>query len=218
MIRSRVTTRMTARPRRWAEIDRPAIATRAAGPLSHSGRRTTDEGRKGFTLVELLVVIVVLAILAALLLPAINSAVKTAKNAAVSAEISQLAQALESFKSKYGAYPPSRVLLVESGNYSQYVSSNSSLNSIDSTSPVTGDITVGQLATRTITAFRQFWPRVQLSTSGNPPNYSQNHYWYDFNGDGHDNGSAGYILHGHECLVFFLGGSPFMTRALRASG
>ncbi len=56
-----------------------------------------------------------------MLLPAINAAIRTAKNAAVSAEINQLAQALESFKSKYGDYPPSRVLLVENGNYTSYI-------------------------------------------------------------------------------------------------
>ncbi len=93
-------------------------------------RRTTHDGPGGFTLVELLVVIVVLGILIALLLPAINSAIKTARNAAVLAEINQLAQALESFKSTYGDYPPSRVLLVENGNYSTYIGNNSSLLSV----------------------------------------------------------------------------------------
>ena len=38
-------------------------------------------------------------------------------------------------------------------------------------------------------------------------------FWYDFNGNGIGPGSAvaetSYILQGHECLVFFLGGIPF---------
>src|SRR5271157_1715721 len=81
-------------------------------------RRRPGEGRgpRGFTLVELLVVILILAILIALLLPAINAAVRTAKNAAVGGEINQLAQALASFKAKYGDYPPSRIYLSEDGN------------------------------------------------------------------------------------------------------
>ncbi len=186
-------------------------------PAAARRRRTvTARMPRGFTLVELLVVIVILAVLAALLLPAINAAVRTAKNAAVSAEINQLAQALEQFKSKFGAYPPSRVLLVENGNYSTYLNSNASMSSIDSSSPGTGDITVGQLATRTLTAFRQIWPRVQLSTNGSsPPNLNTNFY-YDFNGNGTLDGA--YILHGHECLVFFLGGVPIYDPATQGFG
>jgi prepilin-type N-terminal cleavage/methylation domain-containing protein len=173
--------------------------------------RTKDQGPRGFTLIELLVVIVVLGILIALLLPAINSAVRTARNAQVLAEINQLSQALENFKAKYGDYPPSRVLLVESGNYTNFIGSNASLSSIDSSSLGTGDITVGQLASRTLAAFRKFWPKVQLSTNGNPSNYIQNQYWYDFNGNGMTDGP--YILHGHECLVFFLGGIPVFDQS-----
>jgi general secretion pathway protein G len=173
-------------------------------------RRRRVFQRGGFTLTELLVVILILALLISLLLPAINGALRTARNAAVSAEINQLAQALESFKSKYGDYPPSRFLAVENGNYSQYFGSNLLLNqsltasgsAIDPTSPGTGDITLGTLAQRSVTALRKFFPRVNTSTAistGSTP-------WYDFNGNGTlDNP---YVLHGHECLVFFLGGVP----------
>jgi prepilin-type N-terminal cleavage/methylation domain-containing protein len=187
-------------------------------PVAARRRRAEPAGMaSGFTLVELLVVIVVLSILIALLLPAINSAVKTARNAAVSAEINQLAQALESFKSKYGDYPPSRVLLVENGNYSTYIGNTNLLSSIDKTAG-SDDINIGQLATRTLTAFRKFWPRVQLSTSGLPtPVVNGNgNYWYDFNGNGTMDGA--YILHGHECLVFFLGGVPLFDSSSQGYG
>ena len=84
-------------------------------------RRRPGEGRgpRGFTLVELLLVILILAVLIALLLPALNGALKTARNAAVGAEINQLAQALASFKAKYGDYPPSRIYLAENGDFGQ---------------------------------------------------------------------------------------------------
>ncbi len=177
----------------------------------------------GFTLVELLVVIVVIAILLALLLPAINGALRTARNAAVAAEISQMAQALADFKSKYGDYPPSRILLVENGNYTTYIGNGTPVSSIDpnrTPNAGTGDITVGQLATRSLTALRKFWPKVQLSTNGTlPPNVASGNgnYWYDFNGNGIFD-QAPYVLQGHECLVFFLGGIPLPNPIPTANG
>jgi general secretion pathway protein G len=167
--------------------------------------RRPRPGRRpgGFTLVELLVVILVLAILIGLLLPAIIGAMRTARTAAVGAEINQLAQALAAFKAKYGDYPPSRILLVENGNYAQW------LNGAQSTAPVgPNDITWGQLAQRSVSALRKFFPRVALSTTGNVPGIGPANF-YDFNGN--SNPDTFYILSGHECLVFFLGGIPQQT-------
>ena len=128
-------------------------------------RRLPGEGRgpRGFTMVELLAVILILAILIALLLPALNGALKTARNAAVGGEIDQLAQALASFKAQYGDYPPSRIYLAENGDYT-VVTSNASL----SIAGVSQDITLGQLAQRSVSALRKFFPRVVLNTSGGP--------------------------------------------------
>ncbi len=152
------------------------------------------------------------------MLPAIASALKTARNAAVSSEIGLLVQALESFKTRYGDYPPSRVLLAESGNYSTFVNNTSPLSSIpDTESPTGNDITVGQLAQRTLVAMRKFWPRVVFATSPNSPiPVNGTNTWYDFNGNGLPDANP-YVLHGHECLVFFLGGIPSPT-LLPASG
>lgn len=167
--------------------------------------------RGGFTMIELLMVIIIIAILVALLLPAINGAMKTARKAAVSSEISQLATALANFKSKYGDYPPSRFLAIESGNYSSYLGSGSNAlltgNNLDPYSPGDGDITVGQLAQRSVAALRRFWPRVTTNVTYPNASYSG---WYDFNGNGAATKApdAPYVLHGHECLVFFLGGVP----------
>jgi general secretion pathway protein G len=175
----------------------------------NNGQRTTDNGPKGFTLVELLMVIVILALLVGLLLPAIASAIKTARNAAVSAEINQLASALASFKSKYGDYPPSRILLPENGVFP--VASATSLG--------TGDITVGRLAQRSLSALRKLFPRVVFSSSLTPPPQISTTFFYDFNGNGVNDSLGGtgyYILEGHECLVFFLGGIPLVDPATGA--
>lgn len=177
-------------------------------------QRTKDQGprtrraraRRGFTLIEILIVIIIIAILVGLLLPAINAAVRAAKNGAVSSEISQLAQALENFKNRYGSYPPSRVILYENG-----------LFNVSSTVFIQGEnITEGALATQSLAALRQFFPRVAFTTSGSPPTpvlNGQGNYWYDFNGDGVFQQNQPYILHGHECLVFFLGGIPLPNTA-----
>ncbi|MFI5460505.1 MAG: type II secretion system protein [Isosphaerales bacterium] len=157
--------------------------------------------RGGFTMVEILMVVVIISILLALLLPAINAAMRTARNAAASAEINQLATAVENFRSKYGDYPPSRVYLAENGLYP--VGLQTQVNSGDP-----NDIQVGQLAQRSLIALRKFFPRVTFGTQAVPPVIlnSNGTYWYDFNGNGvMDNP---YILQGHECLAFFLGGIP----------
>ncbi len=162
-------------------------------------RRRPGEGRapRGFTLVELLVVILILAVLIALLLPALNGALKTARNAAVGGEINQLAQALASFKTQYGDYPPSRIYLAEDGNFGQAAS----------TQIAPGDITYAQLAQRSASILRKFFPRVVINTTNNVVwPHNQTNRWYDFNGNGSFDYATPYILQGHECLVFFLGG------------
>ena len=166
--------------------------------------------RRGFTLVELLVVIVIIAILVAMLLPAINGAVRTAKVAATSSEINQLAQALAQFKSLYGVYPPSRMILSETGNYSPaYLQSHDGSYKLG--------VIAKQLGPRSVRYLRRIWPKMLLSTTGALNQSQIPGGWYDFNGDnvapttdGNGNLTSGQVHHldGAECLVFFLGGLP----------
>src|SRR5438552_9523687 len=81
-----------------------------------SKQRTT--ARMAFTLVELLVVIAIIIVLASLLLAAVFKGLDLANEAATRTETTQLAAAIESFKTKNGAYPPSRIILCK--NYANY--------------------------------------------------------------------------------------------------
>lgn len=160
--------------------------------------RTSPNRRDGFTLVEMLVVILIIAILIALLLPAIAAAVAAAKNAQVSSEESNLQTALADFKNKYGEYPPSRILLQNSGVYP--VTSQAAFG--------TGDLTVGDLSRRTVSAMRKYFPRAgaYFSTGAGA---SITFPWTA-------NSGGALLLQGDECLVFFLGGMP--TAVTTAAG
>jgi prepilin-type N-terminal cleavage/methylation domain-containing protein len=148
--------------------------------------------RKGFTLVETMVTIAIILILMALLFPALRVAVSTARNASVSAEINAIGQALAQFKSQYGDYPPSRIVLVENGDYSATNLGSGSL--------------AYQLAPRSVAYLRKFWPRVRVSMSGPTMSGTVPGTFLDFNGNGINEGGTAFVLQGHECLVFFLGG------------
>jgi len=182
-------------------------------------RPQTRHHRFGFTLVELLVVILIIAVLIALLVPAIMAAVRTARDAAVASEINNLAQALADFRSKYGDYPPSRIVLSETGFYdTSQTAYNTALSQVtwyvgNPIHPFIGgfpnnfsttDLSLGQLNDRSLRFMRKFFPRATFSTTGATVTATN---FYDFNGNGVLD-QAPILLQGHECLVFFLGGIP----------
>jgi prepilin-type N-terminal cleavage/methylation domain-containing protein len=69
--------------------------------------------RRGFTLVELLMVIVVISILVALILPALRGASRNVRVTEVKTEIEALDRAIADFKAVFGVEPPSRIVLYE---------------------------------------------------------------------------------------------------------
>ena len=69
-------------------------------------KQSGPAGRNAFTLIELLVVIAIIAILAALLFPAFQSVKKNGIRNKTKAELRQVETAIESYKAKYGFFPP----------------------------------------------------------------------------------------------------------------
>lgn len=64
-------------------------------------RRLKRDGKKGFTLVELIVVLVILAILAALLIPALTGYINKAKEKQITAETRQVVMAAQTLVDEF---------------------------------------------------------------------------------------------------------------------
>jgi general secretion pathway protein G len=64
-----------------------------------------SSGRRGFTLLELLVVIGMIALLATILLPMVNHAYAVANRAAMAADLMVISEALDAYKHDFGDYP-----------------------------------------------------------------------------------------------------------------
>lgn len=71
-----------------------------------SAMRTRPTARRGFSLIELLIVMAIIAILAGMLMAGVQRARTVARRTSAANDISQLAAACQAFKQQFGFYPP----------------------------------------------------------------------------------------------------------------
>jgi type II secretory pathway pseudopilin PulG len=179
-------------------------------PPTSQQKSTVASVRTAFTLVELLVVIAIIIVLVSLLMVGVFKALDTAYEAQTRTDITQIAAAIESFKTKYQvSYIPSRLVLCKQTNY--YYSGVGQFKS--------------QLHQDSFEYLNRIWPRLGNPLPGAQPwnpgywNIPQPGGWLGIDWDNSGSpaiwvrGSIGNAinpgeanLEGDQCLVFFLGG------------
>ncbi len=80
-------------------------------------KNITKHLRKGFTLIEILIVIAIIGLLTVALLPRIQGAQASARNTARKADLNQIATALAAYNGDFGQYPEKLDALAGSNGY-----------------------------------------------------------------------------------------------------
>ena len=116
--------------------------------------------KRGFTLIELMVVVAVIGVLTAILVPAVGGLTAKGRDVRRKADISSIAMALELFMDKYGRYPTSG----ESGS--------------DSCSGWRGSDTADFMQVLITEGFLKTYPADPINTGGGCSGYCYSYYLY----------------------------------------
>lgn len=147
--------------------------------MVHSFR---NRKRSGFTLVELIVVIAIIIILMALTIGVISRIWQSMDETRTKVEEGKLAEAMIQFKTTFGKYPPSKIILcTAAGRYATLIGGSDGPE-------------MARLASSSVDYLQGIFPGIDLTVG---------HAWVP-GVSGPANGY--YMLEGNECLVYFLGG------------
>jgi prepilin-type N-terminal cleavage/methylation domain-containing protein len=150
--------------------------------------------RRGFTLVELLVVLVIIGLLASLITIAAVKGIGAARRTGNRVDIGEMDTALSQFKQRFGFYPPSQIILCE-------VLADYYVGGL----PANGFKT--QLHQDSMAIISKMFPYISWGTINTPANGGL--AWTGIDWDGNTlQATSDVILEGDQCLVFFLGGIP----------
>jgi prepilin-type N-terminal cleavage/methylation domain-containing protein len=142
--------------------------------------------RRGFTMVELLVVMTILLVLMSLSLSAVQRVRSKARELKVRNDISQLSASIQAFKSnKQVAYVPSRIRL--RNNLAAY------------------STPVDQLDIDSFAYLKKVWPRLSAVYDQTNANSNMRSFGW-FPNDPNAALTSAYVLEGWQTMVFFLGG------------
>lgn len=105
-------------------------------------KKLKENKKKGFTLVELIVVLVILAILAALLIPALTGYIDKAKNKSIVAETRQVVMAAQTLVDEAYAKNQNTTVTFENNDSETTTTGNITTGAIKKLAEVKGNITV----------------------------------------------------------------------------
>lgn len=168
-------------------------------------RLSSVRKRNAFTLIELLVVIAIIAILMALTVGVMSKVYVYLDEVKVVAEVNRLAESCSQFKASFGRYPPSKIILCENPQHYQTIIAGGGGN--------------GQMAAFSAEYLSSAFPGALTSGflidwSGTTPALNATPLPGATPPISNSAGARAFILEGHECLVYFLGG----IRPVAASG
>lgn len=90
--------------------------------MLHMKNGTTNSNKKGFTLIEIMIVVLIIGLLAAMALPVFKKIASNSKTGVFAADIKMLSRAMEEYTLAEGLYPPDTSTGTYQAEFEGYIS------------------------------------------------------------------------------------------------